>query len=63
MLRLEAPPIYKGEYNCSKAPCLLIIIFSVLLSDQPDVVIGTPSRALNLLQSKVRLTNSQHISF
>lgn len=31
---------------------------SVLLSDYPDVVVATPSRALNLVQSKVRISHT-----
>lgn len=62
MLRRAPPHIYSGGYDCSGLSIrLMSFSHSVLLSDKPDVVVATPSRVLNLLQSKVRLPHTKHV--
>ena len=41
---------------------LIFLYFRLLLADNPDIVIATPSRALGLLQSKVN-TSTQNLCF
>ena len=64
-LQLDLLHICNGEM----APASLLFFFlklsvpSTLLADKPDIVISTPSRALGLLQSKVRWVPIVHMLY